>query len=123
MCNDRYLEQAAKAVGGSTLDLYKAGKWNPSDNDSTALKLAIILKLDIIMPTDNNLIALCRNKDGTIEGKGITTFTDPFSGVRRAIVMAAAKMYISTTKTTRSTYLRDSINPKTEFSNSYDFRA
>jgi|ERR1035437_8888476 hypothetical protein len=129
MTNDKYTELAAKALtskilGATILELYNENKWHPLDNNGTAFKLAILLELDIIMPTETNLNATCRTKDGTITSTCKTIFTDPFSGVRRAIVKTAAKLAqlntITTVKTTM--FIRDSINPETYSCNSYDLR-
>lgn len=109
--NDKMMENAANALGGSTPELYKAGKWNPMENDGTALKLAVRLELDIITPTKDDSMAYCKTKDGSIVTKGLSTFTDPFSGVRRAIVMAASKVFqFQEEKGIKPTFLRDSIN-------------
>jgi hypothetical protein len=102
MTDNELLALAAKAVNGGgwhqiTHDTPNGRNWNPLIDDGDALRLAVMLRLDIFMAAPGS-------PDATVEviaihGKDEAPFAietldggDPYAATRRAIVRAAATM-------------------------------
>ena len=60
--------------------------WNPLKNDGDALRLAVMLRLDV--DCEHDPIAVGRDEIGVREPWGV----DPYAATRRAIVRAAAAL-------------------------------
>lgn len=102
MTDKELLEMAAKAAGYnlgidwdcSTTgifingdDLYSGDKWNPLTNDGDALRLAVMLKMQVSVTTES-----CRAETLPVLGVRVND-NDEFAATRRAIVMAAANAW------------------------------
>lgn len=103
MTDRELLELAAKAAGiEHGADRFDSGisltlpdgrhksmpKWNPLTDDGDALRLAVVLKLNVKMNESNCRVRWRRHFDGVMEPHG----TDPYAATRRAIVRAAAEI-------------------------------
>ena len=68
-------------------------KWNPLDDDGDALRLMVVLRLDILWAEHERSVVVCNdssNDDPVTEKVRFTT--DPLAATRRAIVRAAAEI-------------------------------
>lgn len=110
MNNKELLELAALAAGVTgtyrALDSDFEGKfsegisehygykwWNPLDDDGDAVRLMVVLRLDILWAEHERSVVVCNdssNDDPVTEKVRFTT--DPLSATRRAIVRAAAEI-------------------------------
>lgn len=62
--------------------------WSPLTDDGDALRLAVVLKLNVKMNESNCRVRWRRHFDGVMEPHG----ADPYAATRRAIVRAAAEI-------------------------------
>ena len=91
MTDRELLEKAAKAVNGGawhplTHDTPDGRAWNPLTDDGDALRLAVKLRLSVVIREDDIRVNARLNDDKKREFYG----DDPYAANRRAIVRAAA---------------------------------
>jgi glutamine synthetase len=96
MNDEKLLELAAKAIGepyyehvpGGGLYLSNGVYWNPLTNDGDALRLAVKLEVQVVIPGDNKDVYAGKLLFDAFEPVN----GDPYAATRRAIVRAAADM-------------------------------
>jgi len=84
------LKLAAKAAGIEEAKLrIEFNQWNPITDDGDALRLAVKLKLQIVI---DDYMAIARTGNPHKYGAQESLSTDPLAATRRAIVRAAAEI-------------------------------
>lgn len=93
------LEMAAKAAGfrlmqeeamGGGLATSEVGYWHPLADDRDALRLAVMLRLEVGYGVDGRVYAFRRIRGPFDCGEDLGS--DPYAATRRAIVRAAAEI-------------------------------
>ena len=97
MSTDReLLELAAKAAGIADGDVFYDMEhdkvWNPLEDDGDALRLAVMLKMDIRPSEEIQTIHIWNDALDQWIGEFYGSTNDPYSATRRAIVGAAAEI-------------------------------
>lgn len=96
MNDEKLLELAAKAIGepyyehvpGGGLYLSNGEYWNPLTDDGDALRLAVKLEVQVVIPGDNKDVYAGKLLFDAFEPVN----GDPYAATRRAIVRAAAEI-------------------------------
>ena len=105
MSNKQLLKDAAKAAGinlvfdpeglprdgdnrPAAMNVYSAKLWNPIDDDGDALRLAVKLEVQVVIPGDNKDVYAGKLLFDAFEPVN----GDPYAATRRAIVRAAAEI-------------------------------
>lgn len=101
MTNKELLELAAKAAGidgtcfdGKFIVDYRGvgyRSWNPLNDDGDALRLAVKLRMDLMLYSDTKG-AFIGSRGGNNKQFAETNPEDPYAATRRAIVRAAAEI-------------------------------
>ena len=102
MTNRELLEMAAKAIGGEfdhgaeciTMDGIEFNQWNPLEDDSDALRLAVAMRIDIGFHGKDGMYAQSQAHLGECQGAGgeFDCGLDDYALTRRSIVEAAAEI-------------------------------
>ena len=102
MSDRELLELAAKAAGmpkhldGMGFEMAHHPKWNPLKDDGDALRLAVKLRISLMLaetPPGNPEVIYCLTHDTGPEWRTAKALHgDPYAATRRAIVRAAAEI-------------------------------